>query len=239
MVDTPMLSVENVQVRYGSVPAIRDLTLQVNEGEIVTVLGANGAGKTTTLRMISGLHRPYAGRVLFEGVEIHNKPAHVLVGMGISHVPEGRHIFGMMTVKENIEMGAFGRRGNFRNEFDHIFSLFPILGERQRQLGGTLSGGEQQMLAIGRALMAKPRVLLLDEPSLGLAPMIISAIFQIICQIRRDGVTVMLVEQNANQALRIADRGYVLENGAISFEDSSDVLLGDDRIRRAYLGASD
>ena len=234
-----MLSVENVQVRYGSVPAIRDLTLQVNAGEIVTVLGANGAGKTTTLRMISGLHRPFSGRVLFEGVEIHNKPAHELVGMGIGHVPEGRHIFGMMTVKENLEMGAFGRRGSFREEFEHIFALFPVLGERQRQLGGTLSGGEQQMLAIGRALMAKPRVLLLDEPSLGLAPIIISAIFQIIGQIRKDGVTVMLVEQNANQALRIADRGYVLENGDISFEDSAAVLLGDDRIRRAYLGASD
>lgn len=234
-----MLSVENVQVRYGSVPAIRDLSLHVNEGEIVTVLGANGAGKTTTLRMISGLHRPYSGRVLFEGVEIQKEPAHVLVGMGIGHVPEGRHIFGMMTVKENLEMGAFGRRGNFRDEFDHIFSLFPVLGERQKQLGGTLSGGEQQMLAIGRALMAKPRVLLLDEPSLGLAPMVIAAIFQIIRQIRQDGVTVMLVEQNANQALKIADRGYVLENGAISFEDTSSVLLGDDRIRRAYLGASD
>jgi len=234
-----MLSVEHVQVRYGSVPAIRDLSLHVNAGEIVTVLGANGAGKTTTLRMISGLHRPYSGRVLFDGVEIQNKPAHQLVGLGIGHVPEGRRIFATMTVKENLEMGAFGRHGNFREEFDHIFSLFPVLGERQKQLGGTLSGGEQQMLAIGRALMAKPRLLLLDEPSLGLAPMIITTIFQIIRQIRVEGVTVMLVEQNANQALKIADRGYVLENGAISFEDTSSVLLGDDRIRRAYLGASD
>ena len=234
-----MLRVEHVQVRYGSVPAIRDLTLHINMGEIVTVLGANGAGKTTTLRMISGLHRPYSGRVLFDGVEIQNKPAHQLVGLGIGHVPEGRRIFAMMTVKENLEMGAFGRRGNFREEFDHIFSLFPVLGERQKQMGGTLSGGEQQMLAIGRALMAKPRLLLLDEPSLGLAPKIITTIFQIIRQIRVEGVTVMLVEQNANQALKIADRGYVLENGAISFEDSSAVLLGDDRIRRAYLGASE
>lgn len=239
MAEEAMLRVEHVQVRYGSVPAIRDLSLHVNVDEIVTVLGANGAGKTTTLRMISGLHRPYSGRVLFEGAEIQNKPAHQLVGMGIGHVPEGRRIFATMTVKENLEMGAFGRRGNFRDEFDHIFSIFPVLGERQKQLGGTLSGGEQQMLAIGRALMAKPRLLLLDEPSLGLAPMVISAIFQIIRQIRVDGVTVMLVEQNANQALKIADRGYVLENGAISFEDSSAVLLGDDRIRRAYLGASD
>jgi len=233
----PMLQVENVQVRYGSVPAIHDLTLNVDKGEIVTVLGANGAGKTTTLRMISGLHRPFAGRVLLEGVEIHKRPAHELVGMGLGHVPEGRHIFATMTVRENMEMGAFGRRGNYREEFDHIFSLFPVLGDRQKQLGGTLSGGEQQMLAIGRALMAKPRLLLLDEPSLGLAPLVIASIFQIIHQIREDGVTVLLVEQNANQALRIADRGYVLENGEVRFEDSADQLLGDDRIRRAYLGA--
>ncbi len=234
---TPMLQVEGVQVRYGSVPAIHDLTLHVDQGEIVTVLGANGAGKTTTLRMISGLHRPYAGRVLLEGSEIQKRPAHELVGLGLGHVPEGRRIFSSMTVHENLEMGAFGRRGSFREEFDYIFSLFPVLGERQKQLGGTLSGGEQQMLAIGRALMAKPRVLLLDEPSLGLAPMVISSIFQIIRQIREEGVTVMLVEQNANQALRIADRGYVLENGRVLYEDSASALLGDDRIRRAYLGA--
>ena len=236
---TPMLRLEGVQVRYGSVPAIHDLTLHVEQGEIVTVLGANGAGKTTTLRMISGLHRPYAGRVLLDDVEIHKRPAHELVGLGLGHVPEGRRIFSTMTVHENLEMGAFGRRGNFREEFEYIFSLFPVLGERQKQLGGTLSGGEQQMLAIGRALMAKPRLLLLDEPSLGLAPMVISAIFQIIRQIREEGVTVLLVEQNANQALRIADRGYVLENGRVLYEDSATALLGDDRIRRAYLGAED
>ncbi|HVB71843.1 MAG TPA: ABC transporter ATP-binding protein [Acidimicrobiales bacterium] len=232
-----MLSVEHVEVRYGAVPAIRDLSLNVNEGEIVTILGANGAGKTTTLRMISGLHRPFAGKVRLDGVDITSTPAHELVEMGLSHVPEGRRIFATMSVLENLEMGAFRRKGNYSDEFEHIFTLFPVLGERRKQLGGTLSGGEQQMLAIGRALMAKPRLLLLDEPSLGLAPKIITSIFQIIVQIRSEGVTVLLVEQNANQALRIADRGYVLENGHVLYEDNAAALLGDDRIRRAYLGS--
>jgi ABC-type branched-subunit amino acid transport system ATPase component len=231
-----MLSIDHVEVRYGAVPAIRDLTLHVDKGEIVTILGANGAGKTTTLRMISGLHRPYAGTVTFEDQDITSTPAHHLVELGLCHIPEGRHIFGTMTVLENLEMGAFRRKGNYHDEFDHIFNLFPILGERRKQLGGTLSGGEQQMLAIGRALMAKPRLLLLDEPSLGLAPKIISAIFEIITQIRSEGVTILLVEQNANQALRIADRGYVLELGHVLYEDSAPALLSDDRIRRAYLG---
>jgi branched-chain amino acid transport system ATP-binding protein len=232
----PMLQVEHVQVRYGSVPAIHDLSLSVNKGEIVTVLGANGAGKTTTLRMISGLHKPFSGRVIFEGEQIQNRPAHELVSMGLGHVPEGRRIFATMTVRENLEMGAFARKGSFHEEYEHIFTIFPVLGERRKQLGGTLSGGEQQMLAIGRALMAKPRLLLLDEPSLGLAPKIIASIFEIIGKIRDEGVTVLLVEQNANQALRIADRGYVLENGEVRFEDAAATLLGDDRIRRAYLG---
>jgi len=232
-----MLQVEHAQVRYRSVPAIHDLSLLINQGEIVTVLGANGAGKTTTLRMISGLHRPYSGRVLFEGEEIQNRPPHEHVGRGLCHVPEGRRIFETMSVRENLDMGAFGRRGSFKDDFDHVYSMFPVLGERQKQLGGTLSGGEQQMLAIGRALMARPRLLLLDEPSLGLAPKIITSIFQIIETIRNEGVTVMLVEQNANQALRIADRGYVLENGEVRYEDSAGALLSDDRIRRAYLGS--
>lgn len=231
-----MLNIDHVEVRYGAVPAIRDLTLHVDQGEIVALLGANGAGKTTTLRMISGLHRPYAGTVTLEGQVINVTPAHHLVEMGLCHVPEGRHIFGTMTVIENLEMGAFRRKGNYSDEFDHIFELFPVLGERRKQLGGTLSGGEQQMLAIGRALMAKPRLLLLDEPSLGLAPKIITAIFEIITQIRSEGVTILLVEQNANQALRIADRGYVLELGHVLYEDTAPALLGDDRIRRAYLG---
>jgi branched-chain amino acid transport system ATP-binding protein len=234
-----MLRVEHVQVRYGSVPAIHNLSLHINQGEIVTVLGANGAGKTTTLRMISGLHRPYSGRVFFEGEEIQKRPAHEHVSLGLSHVPEGRRIFATMSVRENLEMGAFARRGNFKEDFDRVYSLFPVLGVRQKQVGGTLSGGEQQMLAIGRALMARPRLLLLDEPSLGLAPLIIASIFEIISAIRSEGVTVMLVEQNANQALKIADRGYVLENGEVKFEDSASALLGDDRIRRAYLGSEE
>jgi len=231
-----MLSVNDVEVRYGAVPAIRNLSMNVDRGEIVTLLGANGAGKTTTLRMISGLHRPFSGTVTLEGEDITTTPAHHLVEMGLSHIPEGRHIFGTMSVIENLEMGAFRRKGNYSSEFDHIFSLFPVLGERRKQLGGTLSGGEQQMLAIGRALMAKPRILLMDEPSLGLAPKIITAIFEIITQIRSEGVTILLVEQNANQALRIADRGYVLENGHVLYQDTAAALLGDDRIRRAYLG---
>jgi branched-chain amino acid transport system ATP-binding protein len=231
-----MLSVNDVEVRYGAVPAIRNLSMNVDRGEIVTLLGANGAGKTTTLRMISGLHRPFSGTVTLEGEDITTTPAHHLVEMGLSHIPEGRHIFGTMSVIENLEMGAFRRKGNYSSEFDHIYSLFPVLGERRKQLGGTLSGGEQQMLAIGRALMAKPRILLMDEPSLGLAPKIITAIFEIITQIRSEGVTILLVEQNANQALRIADRGYVLENGHVLYQDTAPALLGDDRIRRAYLG---
>jgi branched-chain amino acid transport system ATP-binding protein len=231
-----MLNVSHVEVRYGAVPAIRDLSLRVDKGEIVTLLGANGAGKTTTLRMLSGLHTPYAGTVELEGHDITKTPAYQLVEMGLSHIPEGRRIFGTMTVIENLEMGAYRRKGNFSDEFDHIFTLFPVLGERRKQLGGTLSGGEQQMLAIGRALMAKPRLLLLDEPSLGLAPKIIQAIFEIIVQIRSEGVTILLVEQNANQALKIADRGYVLELGHVLYEDSASALLNDDRIRRAYLG---
>jgi branched-chain amino acid transport system ATP-binding protein len=231
-----MLSVNDVEVRYGAVPAIRNLSINVDRGEIVTMLGANGAGKTTTLRMISGLHRPFSGSVTLEGEDITTTPAHHLVEMGLSHIPEGRRIFGTMSVIENLDMGAFRRKGNYSSEFDHIFSLFPVLGERRKQLGGTLSGGEQQMLAIGRALMAKPRILLMDEPSLGLAPKIIAAIFEIITQIRSEGVTILLVEQNANQALRIADRGYVLENGHVLYQDTAPALLGDDRIRRAYLG---
>lgn len=233
-----ILEIQNCDVRYGLVPAIRNLDLKVDEGEIVTLLGANGAGKTTTLRMISGLHRPFSGRIVFNGQDVTNVPAHTLVGQGLSQVPEGRRIFATMTVLENLEMGAHLRRDRKSEEFDHIFDLFPVLGERRKQLGGTLSGGEQQMLAIGRALMAKPKLLLLDEPSLGLAPMIIAAIFEIIAQIRRDGVTVLLVEQNANQALRLADRGYVMENGRIIFNDTAENLLHDKRVRAVYLGES-
>src|SRR5450631_1512568 len=185
-----MLSVNNVEVRYGAVPAIRDLSITVDKGEIVTLLGANGAGKTTTLRMISGLHRPFSGTVTLEGQDITTMPAHHLVELGLSHIPEGRRIFATMSVIENLEMGAFRRKGNYSDEFDHIFGLFPVLGDRRKQLGGTLSGGEQQMLAIGRALMAKPRILLLDEPSEGLAPLYVKLLFDLIVSLRTQGLTV-------------------------------------------------
>jgi branched-chain amino acid transport system ATP-binding protein len=230
------LEVRGVEVRYGGVPAVRDLSLHVDEGEIVALLGANGAGKSTTLRMLSGLHRAISGMVVFRDVRIDRFAPHRIVKLGLGHVPEGRRIFSTMSVDENLEMGAYQRRGSLARDFQRVYELFPILGERRRQLGGTLSGGEQQMLAIGRALMAEPRMLLLDEPSLGLAPLIVEQIFTIIGTIRDQGTTVLLVEQNANQALRLADRGYVMETGSITIEDRADVLLGDKRIREAYLG---
>ena len=233
-----LLNVEGVEVRYGAVPAIRNLNIFVEKGEIVTLLGANGAGKTTTLRMISGLHRPFLGTVTFDGNDITTTPAHHLVEMGLSHIPEGRRIFATMSVTENLEMGAFRRKGSYSDDFDHIFTLFPILGERRKQLGGTLSGGEQQMLAIGRALMAKPRLLLLDEPSLGLAPKIIASIFEIIEQINKEGTSILLVEQNALMALDAADRGYVLETGRIVLHDSAEALKTNEQVRKTYLGES-
>jgi branched-chain amino acid transport system ATP-binding protein len=231
-----LLEVAGVEVRYGSVPAVRDLSLTVNEGEIVALLGANGAGKTTTLRMLSGLHAPNVGTVTFRGRRIERLGAHEIVRMGLGHVPEGRRIFPTMSVVENLEMGAYQRRGSLAKDFELVYGLFPILSERRKQLGGTLSGGEQQMLAIGRALMGEPTMLLFDEPSLGLAPMIVEQIFHIIATIRDQGTTILLVEQNANQALRLADRGYVMETGQITIEDRAETLLGDRRIREAYLG---
>ena len=231
-----LLEVRNVEVRYGNVPAVRALSLDVEEGEIVALLGTNGAGKSTTLRMLSGLHRPSGGTVTFRGERIEHMPAHKIVRLGLGHVPEGRRIFPTMTVVENLEMGAFQRHGSLTADFEHVFGLFPILSERRKQLGGTLSGGEQQMLAIGRALMAEPTLLLFDEPSLGLAPLIVEQIFSIISTIRDQGTTILLVEQNANQALRLSDRGYVMETGQITIEDRASALLGDRRIREAYLG---
>jgi branched-chain amino acid transport system ATP-binding protein len=233
---SPLLEVRDVEVRYGNVPAVRALSLDVEEGEIVALLGANGAGKSTTLRMLSGLHRPSEGTVTFRGERIEHMPAHKIVRLGLGHVPEGRRIFPTMTVVENLEMGAFQRRGSLAADFEHVYELFPILSERRKQLGGTLSGGEQQMLAIGRALMAEPTLLLFDEPSLGLAPLIVEQIFSIISTIRDQGTTILLVEQNANQALRLSDRGYVMETGQITIEDRAAALLGDRRIREAYLG---
>jgi branched-chain amino acid transport system ATP-binding protein len=231
-----MLELQDVHVKYGAVAALKGVTLEVNEGEIVTLLGANGAGKTTTLRTISGLLRPAAGRVVFEGRAIDTMPAHEVLGVGIGHVPEGRRVFPRMSVLENLEMGAYQRKGGNKQVMDRVFELFPVLAERKTQDGGTLSGGEQQMLAIGRALMSRPRLLLLDEPSMGLAPLIVAKIFEIIAEINQDGTTVLLVEQNAAQALKLAGRGYVLETGSIVMSDDAQTLLTDDRVRAAYLG---
>jgi branched-chain amino acid transport system ATP-binding protein len=231
-----MLDVSDVEVRYGAIRALRGVSLTIDEGEIVALLGANGAGKTTTLRTISGLNRPVRGTMHFRGKAIERTPPHEIVGLGISHVPEGRRIFPQMSVMENLEMGAYLSRRRFNEDLKRVFGLFPILEQRRKQTGGTLSGGEQQMLAIGRALMSSPRLLLLDEPSMGLAPMVVKTIFKIIREIRESGTTILLVEQNAAQALGLADRGYVLENGAIVMSDSADVLLRDPRVRAAYLG---
>ena len=233
-----MLEVNDAVVRYGAITAIHGISFEVQAGEIVTLLGANGAGKTTTLRMLSGLHSPTGGQILFEGHDVTRTKAHEFTALGICHVPEGRRIFPQMSVEENLEMGAFARHGTFSNDMEKMYDTFPILKERRKQLGGNLSGGEQQMLAIGRALMGKPRLLLLDEPSMGLAPMIVDTIFRIIGDIRAEGTTVFLVEQNAAQALRLADRGYVMENGRIVFGDTAENLLHDERVRAVYLGES-
>ncbi|HEV2369973.1 MAG TPA: ABC transporter ATP-binding protein [Acidimicrobiales bacterium] len=231
-----LLELEDVHVRYGAVRALDGVSLEVEEGEIVALLGANGAGKTTTLRTVSGMRTPTSGRIRFAGQAIEGAPPHVIVGLGISHAPEGRHVFPRMSVEENLEMGAYRRRGAVREDIDNVYGLFPLLGERRRQQGGTLSGGEQQMLAIGRALMSRPRLLLLDEPSLGLAPLIVRQIFEIIDQIRTAGITLLLVEQNAAQALTVADRAYVIETGEIVMSGPAETLLHDERIREAYLG---
>jgi branched-chain amino acid transport system ATP-binding protein len=231
-----LLEMSDVVVRYGAVTALGGVSLTVTDGEIVTLLGANGAGKTTTLRTISGLLRPVTGAVSFDGELLSTLPAHAIVERGISHVPEGRGVFPRMTVQENLLMGAYRDRRHVREDTDRVFTLFPRLKERRTQDGGTLSGGEQQMLAIGRALMARPKVLLLDEPSMGLAPLIVRTIFRVIAEINREGVSVLLVEQNAAQALKIATRGYVLETGRIAIEGPAASLLTDDRVRRAYLG---
>ena len=235
-----LLSVERLHVSYGAIKAVQDLSLEVAEGEIVALLGANGAGKTTTLRTISGLIRPRSGRIVYAGRPITGWPAHRIVAAGLVHVPEGRRVFAPLTVRENLEMGAYGQRdpATVRQLMKQVFAKFPRLEERQHQLAGTLSGGEQQMLAIGRALMARPRLLLMDEPSLGLAPLLVREIFATIKEInQRDGVTILLVEQNAHQALQIADRGYVLESGRVVLSGPAAALSDDPRVREAYLGA--
>jgi len=231
-----LLEVADVEVRYGAIAALKGISFDVREGEIVALLGANGAGKTTTQKTVSGMMRPAKGSISFEGRRIDGIPAHDLIRLGICHVPEGRHVFPRMTVHENLEMGAFRFRTMDRADYERVLELFPRLRERIKQQAGTLSGGEQQMLAIGRALMGKPRLLLLDEPSMGLAPMIVAQIFDIIREINASGVTVLLVEQNAAQALKYASRGYVLANGEIVLARSASELLADERVRAAYLG---
>jgi branched-chain amino acid transport system ATP-binding protein len=231
-----MLEVVDLEVRYGAIRAIKGISFHVGEGEIVALLGANGAGKTTTQKTISGMLRPSAGRITFLGQRIDGVPAHELIRLGICHAPEGRHVFPRMTVAENLDMGAFRFKKIDQADLDRVLELFPRLQERYRQVAGTLSGGEQQMLAIGRALMGKPRLLLLDEPSMGLAPMVVAQIFNIVREINESGVTVLLVEQNAAQALALADRGYVLETGDLVLHGTGSELLADDRIRAAYLG---
>ncbi|MFF3562973.1 ABC transporter ATP-binding protein [Streptomyces sp. NPDC002574] len=231
-----MLELVDLQVFYGAIQALKGINVTVRQGEIVALLGANGAGKTTTLRTISGLLQPRHGEVRLGGARIDGVPSHKVVELGIGHSPEGRRVFPVMTVLENLEMGAYRFKGVPKDDLDRVLTLFPRLAERRAQLAGTLSGGEQQMLAIGRALMGRPNLLLLDEPSMGLAPLIVQQIFQIIKEINDQGTTVLLVEQNAAQALQLADRGYVLETGAVVMEDEASRLLSDPRVRAAYLG---
>ena len=232
------LELRNVHTYYGHIHAIKGISLRVQPGEIVTLIGANGAGKTTTLRTISGIHQPREGEVLLNGVRIDRVPAHRIVEMGICQSPEGRRIFSRMTILENLEMGAFARRdkAEIASDLERTLELFPRLRERLKQRGGTLSGGEQQMLAIGRALMSRPKILLLDEPSMGLAPMLVETIFNTIVEINRQGVAVLLVEQNAMMALNVAHRGYVLETGTIVLEDDAKALQKNERVQKAYLG---
>ena len=233
-----LLKVENLSISYGAIEAVKDISFEVNEGEVVTLIGANGAGKTSTLRAISGLEKVTSGKIIYKEQEIQKFPARKIVAEGLSQVPEGRHVFPGMTVLENLEMGAFLSTDKDKNllNLKKVFSRFPRLEERKNQDAATLSGGEQQMLAMGRALMSTPKLLLLDEPSMGLAPIFIQEIFDIIQDIQRQGTTVLLIEQNANKALSIADRGYVLETGKIVLSGTGQELLASDEVRKAYLG---
>lgn len=233
-----MLTVENLNVYYGVIHALKDVSFQVNEGEIVALIGANGAGKTTTLQTVSGMLSAKSGSIRFEDRELIRTPSHKIVEMGISHVPEGRRMFSNLTVYENLRMGAYTRKDKKEIEasLERVYERFPRLKERTRQLAGTLSGGEQQMLAMGRALMSNPRILLMDEPSMGLSPLLVSEIFDIIQEINKQGVTILLVEQNAKKALSVANRAYVLETGSIVKEDDARTLMNDESIKKAYLG---
>ncbi len=234
----PMLEVNDIHTYYGNIHALKGLTISVEKGEIVTLIGANGAGKSTTLNTISGLLAPRQGEIHLQGEKLNELPPHAVVARGISQSPEGRKIFARLSVMENLEMGAFARKDKqaIKNDFERVFELFPRLKERIKQVGGTLSGGEQQMLAMGRAMMARPKVLLLDEPSMGLAPILVEEIFKIIEDINEQGTTILLVEQNANMALQIARRGYVLETGTIALEGSAQELREDPRVKAIYLG---
>jgi len=236
-----MLELKDVHTYYGNIHALKGASLRVDKDEIVTLIGANGAGKTTTLNTISGLLKPRQGEIYLEEQRIDHIPAHRIVEMGISQAPEGRRVFPRLSVKENLEMGAFARTdaGGIQKDMEWVFELFPILRERIKQQGGTLSGGEQQMLAIGRALMARPKVLLLDEPSMGLAPMLVETIFETIQQLNRQGTTILLVEQNALAALSVANRGYVMETGTIALTGTGQELLEDPRVKAAYLGGEE
>ena len=231
-----LLEVKGLHVSYGAIHAIKGIDLHVNKGEVVTILGANGAGKTTTLRTISGLLKPTEGSIVFDGRDITPVQAHDIVGLGMSHSPEGRRVFGTLSVEENLMMGAYSLKKHDAKTLEWIYQILPRLKERTKQLAGTLSGGEQQMLAIGRAIMSKPKLLILDEPSLGLAPVLVKVIFKAIREIAQSGVTVLLVEQNAKAALKLADRGYVLELGRITHTGSSEELLSSEVIQEAYLG---
>jgi branched-chain amino acid transport system ATP-binding protein len=234
-----LLEVSDVRTFYGNIEALKGVSLTVEEGEVVTLIGSNGAGKSTTLRSISGLTPPREGSIKFEGTEIGEVPPQEIVERGISLSPEGRHVFPRMTVRENLDLGAYLRkdREGIENDRERVYSLFPRLKERERQKGGTMSGGEQQMLAIGRALMANPRLLLLDEPSMGIAPILVERIYETIAEINRQGTTILLVEQNANYALEVSRRGYVLETGKVALEDKSSALRTNPEVQKAYLGA--
>jgi branched-chain amino acid transport system ATP-binding protein len=238
-----LLELSGVHIHYGGIEAVKGIDLTVDEGEIVTMIGANGAGKTTTLKTISGLKHPSEGTITFQGERIDTFPAHRVTALGLGHAPEGRRIFGRMSVTENLLMGLYagrrtkeGKRKAEREGLERVFALFPILKEREKQLGGTLSGGQQQMLAIGRALMTRPSLLMLDEPSMGLAPMLVERIFDTVREINEQGTTVLLIEQNAQMALNAARRGYVIESGEIVLEDQASELLANDQVRKAYLG---
>ena len=234
---TPLLEINDLHVFYGNIEALKGISMTVSEGEIVTLIGSNGAGKSTTLRAISGTQKPRSGSVKLEGREIHHLPAHEIVGLGVAHSPEGRKVFSRMSVFENLQMGAFSRRGEkIDDDVARVFDLFPRLRERRSQKAGTMSGGEQQMLAMGRALMARPKVLLLDEPSMGLSPILTEQIFRIIHEINEQGTTVLLVEQNALMALNASNRGYVIQTGKILLHDSAPNLAANEQVRQAYLG---